>query len=278
MKLVSQIDIANTTVISHTHENVRFERNDRFQGIFVFRFKPMSLHQFPCPKWFRHRIRSVIETCCFFKRARASDSRRSAFGNPLRSRAIGALGCLIVMFANPMAAASSVSFEWDANPEPSISGYLLSYGTALGNYPNSVKVGITPSATVSGLKEGTTYYFVVAAVDTAGLRSPPSEVVSYFVPVAPPVNRPPVAFASSLAVPEDTPLNIVLAGTDPDNDPITYSVVRAPGKGSLSGTAPNLRYTPSADLNGTDSFTFRVFDGTAYSAAATVIHQHLAGE
>jgi hypothetical protein len=163
-----------------------------------------------------------------------------------------------------------VSFEWDANPEPNISGYLLSYGTTLGRYSNSVNVGVTPAATVSGLKEGTTYYFVVAAVDSAGLISPTSEAISYFVPVTAPSNRPPSAFANSITIPEDTTINIVLTGTDPDNDPITYSVVRAPGKGSLSGTAPNLRYTPGADLNGTDSFTFRVFDGTVYSAAATV--------
>jgi hypothetical protein len=188
----------------------------------------------------------------------------------LRHRGSRSLACLILICAGPLAAAASVSFEWDANPEPNISGYLLSYGTTPGRYSNSVSVGATPAATVSGLKEGTTYYFAVAAVDSAGLVSPTSEPVSYFVPVTAPVNRPPSAFAKSITVPEDTAINIVLAGTDPDNDPISYSVVRAPGKGSLSGTAPNLRYTPGADLNGTDSFTFRVFDGTVYSATATV--------
>ncbi len=200
----------------------------------------------------------------------ASDCHSSVSRTRSKGRGIGALGCLLTLWANPLATASSVSFEWNANPEPNVSGYQLSYGTTLGRYANSVSVGITPSATVSGLREGATYYFVVAAVNGAGMISPPSEVVSYFVPVTTPVNRPPVAFANSLTIPEDTPLNIILAGTDPDNTPITYSVVRAPGKGSLSGTAPNLRYTPTADLTGADSFTFRVFDGTAYSAAATV--------
>ena len=38
----------------------------------------------------------------------------------------------------------------------------------------------------------------------------------------------------------------------------------------LSGTAPDLTYTPDADFHGTDSFTFTLSDGTLTSAAATV--------
>ncbi len=43
-----------------------------------------------------------------------------------------------------------------------------------------------------------------------------------------------------------------------------------PAKGVLSGTAPNLTYTPTSNLNGPDSFTFKVNDGTVDSPAATV--------
>ena len=43
-----------------------------------------------------------------------------------------------------------------------------------------------------------------------------------------------------------------------------------PAHGTLSGTAPNLTYTPAANYNGADSFTFKVNDGTVDSAAATV--------
>ena len=45
---------------------------------------------------------------------------------------------------------------------------------------------------------------------------------------------------------------------------------RARRNGSLSGSAPDLTYTPEANYNGSDSFTFKASDGTADSNTATV--------
>jgi Bacterial Ig domain/Fibronectin type III domain/Putative Ig domain len=221
-------------------------------------------------KSFCHKIMLVIGFFDFVLRLKGSDSHASVPECRSIRHAIRAFSCLLMICLSQPATATSVSFEWSPNPESNVSGYLLSYGNTLGNYSNSVRAGTMPSATVSGLQEGVTYYFVLAAINTAGLLGAPSEVLSYFVPVTTPVNRSPVAFPSSLAMLEDASLNFVLTGTDPDNDPITYAVVKAPGKGSLSGTTPNLRYTPNADVNGTDSFTFRIFDGKTHSTAATV--------
>jgi hypothetical protein len=83
-------------------------------------------------------------------------------------------------------------------------------------------------------------------------------------------NTPPVAHAQNLSTNEDTALNITLSGSDANADPLTYEVLTAPTKGALSGTAPNLVFTPSANANGSDSFTFRVNDGTVNSAPATI--------
>ena len=55
-----------------------------------------------------------------------------------------------------------------------------------------------------------------------------------------------------------------------DGDTLTYSVTAGPAHGTLSGTAPNLVYTPAAGYAGADSFTFVARDGTVNSAAATV--------
>ena len=69
---------------------------------------------------------------------------------------------------------------------------------------------------------------------------------------------------------EDAPVVITLSGTDVDGDALTYTVVGGPAHGVLSGTAPALTYTPNANYNGPDSFTFKVNDGTADSAPAAV--------
>ncbi|MEO0017498.1 MAG: hypothetical protein RLZZ522_781, partial [Verrucomicrobiota bacterium] len=63
---------------------------------------------------------------------------------------------------------------------------------------------------------------------------------------------------------------ITLTGYDSAGDALTYAIVTLPAHGDLTGTPPNMTYTPHANYNGTDSFTFTVSDGTITSAAATV--------
>ena len=62
----------------------------------------------------------------------------------------------------------------------------------------------------------------------------------------------------------------MLRGTDPQGGALTYTVVTQPAHGTLSGTAPNLTYTPTAGYVGADSFTFRVNNGVMDSIPATV--------
>jgi uncharacterized delta-60 repeat protein len=84
------------------------------------------------------------------------------------------------------------------------------------------------------------------------------------------VNRAPVADDQSVSTDEDTPVGITLTGSDPDGDSLTYSVESQPTHGSLSGTAPDLTYTPEANYYGADSFSFKVNDGQVDSGEATV--------
>ena len=84
------------------------------------------------------------------------------------------------------------------------------------------------------------------------------------------VNDAPVVADQSVTTNEDTAKSITLVGTDVDGDTLTYSVVTQPTKGTLSGTGSALVYTPTANLNGADTFTFKVNDGTVNSAVATV--------
>ncbi len=83
-------------------------------------------------------------------------------------------------------------------------------------------------------------------------------------------DAPPVALGQTIATPEDTATAVVLAAWDVDNAPLTYTVVTGPAHGTLSGSAPNLVYTPVPGYCGSDLFTFLAHDGTAPSTAAVV--------
>ena len=58
-------------------------------------------------------------------------------------------------------------------------------------------------------------------------------------------NSPPVATPDSAVTEEDTPVEIILAGTDSDDeDQLTYIIVTYPSHGSINGIPPNVTYTP----------------------------------
>jgi cellulose biosynthesis protein BcsQ len=85
-----------------------------------------------------------------------------------------------------------------------------------------------------------------------------------------PVEDTPVASNESVTLLEDTSANITLKAIDPDGDQLTYTIERAPSRGKLSGTGPEVIYTPDIDFNWLDSFTFSVSDGKSKSNTATV--------
>ncbi len=85
-----------------------------------------------------------------------------------------------------------------------------------------------------------------------------------------PVNDAPVANDGSFTTPEDTPVLTAMTATDVDGDSLTYEVVSQPANGQLTGSGNTRTYTPDADFCGTDSYTFRAYDGTAYSNTATI--------
>jgi len=119
-------------------------------------------------------------------------------------------------------------------------------------------------ATTATFSQGGLYLLQLAASDSA-LSATDTVVVSINLQ-----NNPPQAFGQTVTIDEDTTTNITLAGSDPDNDSISYQVVSLPQYGTLSGTPPALTYTPILDYNGNDSFTFKVNDGQLDSAVATV--------
>ncbi len=84
------------------------------------------------------------------------------------------------------------------------------------------------------------------------------------------MNDIPVAQEQSVSLDEDTPTLVTLGAVDIFPGSLTFTVVTQPEHGTLSGTGAALTYTPAADYNGSDSFTFKASDGMAESAVVTV--------
>ena len=79
-----------------------------------------------------------------------------------------------------------------------------------------------------------------------------------------------VAQSQALSVLQDTDLKVTLQAASSDSSPFTYSIVSGPAHGSLSGTAPDLTYTPASKYSGADSFTFKASNASAESNIALV--------
>ena len=119
---------------------------------------------------------------------RADDS----LGRPSRimglTRSLGVIAILAVLSAPVQALSAivpptqSVTLAWDLSIDPTVVGYKIYYGVASRTYTSMVDVGNATSVTISGLVEGTTYFFAATAYNTLGLESDYSDELSYTVP------------------------------------------------------------------------------------------------
>jgi hypothetical protein len=90
---------------------------------------------------------------------------------------------LVTGFHAAAQGAQTLSLAWNANKDKKVAGYFLHYGTQSSNYTARISVPKKkPAVTVSGLKEGATYYFTVTAYDSKGVESQPSAEIPYIVP------------------------------------------------------------------------------------------------
>ncbi len=128
----------------------------------------------------------------------------------------------------------------------------------------------TPFSTDISSYAGQTVHLLVEAADAGGGSLVEAAMDDLLIESVGAPNSPPAADAQSVTVDEDGSVAVTLTGSDPDGDPLGFSVASDPANGSLTGTAPDLTYTPALDVNGSDSFTFTVDDGTVNSAPATV--------
>ena len=85
-------------------------------------------------------------------------------------------------------------------------------------------------------------------------------------------NTAPVAENQNIALVLNNSANINLSASDADGDELTREITRQPAHGRLSFPGGSLfaQYTPNAGFVGSDSFSYRVSDGTTTSNIATV--------
>jgi len=125
--------------------------------------------------------------------------------------------------------------------------------------PGLGKVDLNGSATVSPT-ETTTY--TIIATGSGGTVTANATVTL--------ANTAPVANDQTVTLNEGEATSIALTASDANGDAMTYQVVTGPSHGTLTGQAPNLTYTPSQNYNGSDTFTFKAYDGSLDSNTATI--------
>ena len=133
----------------------------------------------------------------------------------------------------------------------------LAVGTA-----TSIMTVATTGSTATGV-----YPITVTATDGALTNTAYPELT-----INPPCLAP-TATTQKVTVPENSAIAITLAGTLGSGcaatDKLTSTVTVNPSHGVLTGTAPNLFYTPTGGFAGSDTFSFTVADTNAVTPTST---------
>ena len=84
-------------------------------------------------------------------------------------------------------------------------------------------------------------------------------------------NRPPLGANASETVDEDASLSSSVSNSDPDGDSVAVQLLTSPSRASsfAIGSNGSFSYRAVGDFSGTDSFTYRVYDGEQFSMAYT---------
>ena len=187
----------------------------------------------------------------------ATETLTVAAGTPVATAQSG------VSVAHDTAKAITLAATDDDSPAPSFS-YAIATNPSHGTLSNfNASTGAVTYAPSAGYHGADSFTFTASN----GTNTSAAATVSLTVAVGTPI-----ATAQSVTTAANTAKGITLAANDNDTPvlTLTYTVVANPAHGTLSGTAPNLTYTPASNYAGSDSFNFTASNGTNTSAAATV--------
>ena len=164
--------------------------------------------------------------------------------------------------AIPLSGIAPLTVDFDASASSDPDGTITSYSWDFGDTASSSEIVISHEYTAVGM-----FTVLVTITDNDDGTDVAARSITVLAP-----NIPPVASDQNSTTAEDTPVDIALSATDPDGDSgsLSYYIVSPPVIGSVTFVGPNATYTPNPDDFGSDSFTFRAFDGQDYSNIATV--------
>ncbi|HYE30831.1 MAG TPA: Ig-like domain-containing protein [Methylomirabilota bacterium] len=169
-----------------------------------------------------------------------------------------ALFTQISLKMNTNASFTLPSFDQEADPLEFTILTLPTHGQITGTPPHLV---YTPEPGYLGPDR---LAFMVK--DAQFTNAAPGEV--YFMVLS--TNLPPEAADQATAVLPGGTVSAALDIDDPENDPIRCVILRGPSSGTLSIVGSQFTYRANSGFTGSDSFTYRPWDGKRYGNTATV--------
>lgn len=191
---------------------------------------------------------------------------------------------IVCLFACP-ADAGTFTIAWDPNPDPDISGYTVSWGTASGSYTQIVDVGAATSLLFTEPDPTMSYYFAVRARTSTGLISDYSQEVKSTPIVSSSFLSAPAAPSNATAAPSPAgPTNTLAVAWGASASADGYRVARSPDGFTfaeiveLGATATSL-VDPGLSAGSTYYYRVYAFNGagpSAYSNTASARTEALA--
>ncbi|WP_093981700.1 Ig-like domain-containing protein [Shewanella algae] len=202
---------------------------------------------------------SFISTgSCSINADQAGDSSYNAAPTVTQSFTVNAVVPGAPMSVSAVAADASATVSFSA--PASTGGVAISSYTVTSSPGGFTASGTGSPLTVSGLSNGTGYSFTVSASNIAGTG--PASSPSNTVTPEPDNKAPSISGTPAGSVDQDSYYSFIPTATDPDQDPLTFSISNKPAWASFNTASGELSGTPLREHVGvSDNIIIRVSDG-----------------